>query len=124
MCWEPLLLQDGRIGMLPRFFKTQGGAVVIARISTWEGSAEQLDGWKTGVLNRVKPMVEKLDGNAGALFLLDRDQGRAYTITLWNDEEAARNSDAAAGGSQVRTKADSGATMQSWSPRCEVVAKI
>jgi heme-degrading monooxygenase HmoA len=97
---------------------------MIGRISTWEGSAEQLEGWKMGVLNRVKPMVEKLEGNAGALFLLDRDQGRAYTITLWRDEEAARNSDAAASGSQGRTKSDSGATMRDWSPRCEVVAKI
>ncbi len=97
---------------------------MIARVSTWEGSAEQLEGWKKGVLDRVKPMVEKLEGNAGALFLLDRDQGRAYTITLWKDEEAARDSDAAAGGSQARTKTDSGATMRYWSPRCEVVAKI
>jgi hypothetical protein len=97
---------------------------MIARISTWEGSAEQLEGWKSGVLDRVKPMVEQLEGNVGALFLLDRDQGRAYTITLWKDEEAAKSSDAAAGGSQARTKAGSGATMSFWSPRCEVVAKI
>ena len=97
---------------------------MIGRISTWEGSPEQLEGWKRGVLNRVKPMVEKLEGNVGALFLLDKEQGRAYTITLWRDEEAARKSDAAAGGSQARTKADSGATMRDWSPRCEVVAKI
>lgn len=97
---------------------------MIARISTWEGSPEQLDGWKRGVLERVKPMVETLEGNAGALFLLDRDQGRAYTITIWKDEEAATKSDQAAGGSQARTKAGSGATMTQWSPRCEVVAKI
>jgi len=32
---------------------------MIGRISTWEGSAEELDGWKAGVLDRVKPMVEK-----------------------------------------------------------------
>lgn len=69
-------------------------------------------------------MVEKLEGNVGALFLLDRDQGRAYTITLWKDEEAAKNSDTAAGGSQARTKMGSGAKMSQWSPRCEVVAKI
>ncbi|GAC1616980.1 MAG: hypothetical protein NVS9B1_26490 [Candidatus Dormibacteraceae bacterium] len=69
-------------------------------------------------------MVEKLEGNVGALFLLDREQGRAYTITLWKDEEAAKNSDLAAGGSQARTRAGSGANMSQWSPRCEVVAKI
>jgi heme-degrading monooxygenase HmoA len=99
-------------------------AFMIARISTWVGSAEQLEGWKTGVLTRVKPMVESLEGNAGALFLLDQEQGRAYTITLWRDEDAARNSDKAAGGSQARTTGDSGATMRDWSPRCEVVARF
>lgn len=97
---------------------------MIGRISTWVGSPEELEGWKTGVLTRVQPMVAKLAGNAGALFLLDRDQGRAYTITLWEDEEAVRASDAAAAGSQARTTGDSGAKMRDWSPRCEVVAKI
>ena len=97
---------------------------MIGRISTWEGSAEQLEGWKTGVLDRVKPMVEKLEGNVGALFLLDREQGRAYTITLWRDEDAAKISDLAAGESQARTKAGSGVKMSQWSPRCEIVAKI
>ena len=64
---------------------------MIARISTWEGSPEQLDGWKRGVLERVKPMVETLEGNAGALFLLDRDQGRAYTITIWRTRKQQRS---------------------------------
>jgi len=97
---------------------------MIGRISTWIGSAEQLEGWKKGVLSRVGPMVAKLEGNAGALFLLDHENGRAYTITLWQDEEAVTRSDAAAAGSQAKTTGDSGAKMRDWSPRCEVVAKI
>lgn len=97
---------------------------MIARMSTWEGSAEQLEGWKTGVLDRVKPMVEKLEGNVGALFLLDREQGRAYTITLWKDEESAQKTDTAAAGSQSKTTVGSGATMTQSSPRLEVVAKV
>ena len=106
------------------WLKTLEVQFMIARISTWEGSAQQLEGWKTGVLERVKPMVETLEGNVGALFLLDPNQGRAFTITIWKDEEAAMKSEQAARGSQALTTAGSGATMTWSSQHCEVVAKI
>jgi hypothetical protein len=44
----------------------------------------------------VKALVESLAGNVGYVFLLDRTQGRGLTLTLWESEQAALASAAAA----------------------------
>ena len=60
-----------------------------ARTSTWSGTPEALDQWAEHVTNNVKPMVAGLPGNAGAYFFIDRADGKALTLTLWDSEEAA-----------------------------------
>ncbi|MDP8931320.1 MAG: hypothetical protein M3O70_22810 [Actinomycetota bacterium] len=52
---------------------------------------------------KVKPFVEGLPGNTGAYFLIDRENGTALTLTLWESEEAAGRTDEAADQSRART---------------------
>ena len=79
-----------------------------ARTSTWAGSPEALEKWVEHVTNNVKPMVAGLPGNVGAYFFVDRPNGRALTLTLWESEEAAALSDQTAEASRVRTVAATG----------------
>ena len=53
-------------------------------------------------------MVAGIPGNAGAFFFVDRAANRAMTLTLWDDEGAARQSDATADASRARTVAATG----------------
>ena len=56
---------------------------MFARTSTWSGSPEALQKWADNAASTVKGFVEGLPGNAGAVFLIDRDGGTALTLTLW-----------------------------------------
>ena len=67
-----------------------------ARTSSWKGSADAIERWADHVKKNVRPMVEHLPGNAGAYFFVDHADGRALTLTLWEDEQAAIASDATA----------------------------
>jgi len=53
-------------------------------------------------------MVAGIPGNAGAFFFVDRATSRAMTLTLWEDEAAAEQSDATADASRARTVAATG----------------
>jgi heme-degrading monooxygenase HmoA len=39
------------------------------------------------------PRVFEMDGNRGAILLMDRETGKMMTITLWESEEAMRASE-------------------------------
>ena len=52
-----------------------------------------------GLANTL-PRVLEMDGNRGAIFLMDRETGKSMTITLWDSEEALRASEEKA--NQVR----------------------
>jgi len=81
---------------------------MYARTSAWKGSAETIERWAEHVGAHVRPMVEQLPGNAGAFFFVDRADGRALTLTLWEDERAAVASDATADQSREKTVAATG----------------
>jgi hypothetical protein len=66
---------------------------MFARTSTWSGSGEALERWVEHVVGQVQPFVAALPGNAGGMFLIDREGGRALTLTLWESEEAALETD-------------------------------
>ena len=74
-----------------------------ARTSTWTGSAEALDKWADHMTAQVSGFVGGLPGNAGAVFLVDRDAGTAFTLTLWDSEEAAAQTDKFAEQSRAST---------------------
>jgi heme-degrading monooxygenase HmoA len=95
--------------------------MTAARTSIWSGSAEQLDAWANAARERVKPMAEELPGNKGAYFFLDRENGRALTLTIWESEEAARSTDERAEESRKRTMEATGVELVS-ADKWEVVA--
>jgi heme-degrading monooxygenase HmoA len=95
---------------------------MFARTSTWSGSPEALQKWADHALNTVKGFVESLPGNAGVVFLIDRDGGSALTLTLWDSEEAAKTTDQFAEQSRTTTVAATGAELVSQG-RYEVVAR-
>lgn len=69
---------------------------MYARTSNWTGTPEALDKWGRQTAETVAPMVAAPPGNAGAYFFIDRQAGRALTLTLWDSEDAALASDATA----------------------------
>jgi len=76
---------------------------MVARTSTWTGSPEALDKWEQHVKARVSGFVSGLPGNAGGAFLIDREAGKALTLTLWDSEEAAAETDKFADQSRAST---------------------
>ena len=76
---------------------------MVARTSTWTGSPEALEKWAEHMTAKVSGFVSNLPGNAGAVFLIDRDAGTALTLTLWESEEAAAETDKFADQSRAST---------------------
>ena len=76
---------------------------MVARTSTWQGSTEALAKWEAHVKDRVSGFVAGLPGNAGGAFFIDREEGKALTLTLWESEEAAAETDKFAEQSRAST---------------------
>ena len=81
---------------------------MFARTSTWSGSPEALQKWADHAATTVKGFVEGLPGNAGVVFLIDRDSGTALTLTLWDSQDAANATDRFADQSRASTVAATG----------------
>ena len=96
--------------------------MMYARTSSWTGTPEALERWAEQTAQTVAPMVAGLPGNAGAYFLIDREAGRALTLTLWQSQDAALASDAAAEKSRVSTIAATGVELHDRG-RWEVAAR-
>jgi heme-degrading monooxygenase HmoA len=95
---------------------------MFARSSSWTGSPQALQQWEDKV-DEVAAMVRGLPGVAGAMFFIDRSDGEAMTLTLWEDEEAALVSDQHAEVSRAATIAATGVELVRRG-RYEVVAKF
>jgi heme-degrading monooxygenase HmoA len=95
---------------------------MFARSSSWTGSPQALQAWEEHV-DDVAAMVRGLPGVAGAMFFIDRSDGEAMTLTLWEDEEAALVSDQHAEASRAATVAACGVELVGRG-RFEVVATI
>lgn len=84
---------------------------MFARTSTWSGSPEAMQKWAEHATSTVKGFVAGLPGNAGAVFLIDRDNGTGLTLTLWDSEDAAAATDKFAEQSRTSTVAATGAEL-------------
>jgi heme-degrading monooxygenase HmoA len=84
---------------------------MFARTSTWSGSPEAMQKWAEHAVSTVKGFVAGLPGNAGAVFLIDRDGGTGLTLTLWDSEDAAAATDKFAEQSRTSTVAATGAEL-------------
>jgi hypothetical protein len=76
---------------------------MFARTSTWTGSPEALDRWAKHVQSTVSAFVSALPGNAGGAFFINRSEGTALTLTLWESDEAAAETDKFAEQSRAST---------------------
>jgi len=63
---------------------------MYGRVSTFEGSPEQVDELTRYAREQVLPALEGLDGFSGILGLADRQNGKVVAVTLWESEEAMR----------------------------------
>ncbi len=95
---------------------------MFARSSSWTGSPQALQTWEDNV-DRVAAMIRGLPGVAGAMFFINRGDGEAMTLTLWEDEEAALASDQSAEVSRSATIAATGVELVGRG-RYEVVARF
>jgi hypothetical protein len=62
-----------------------------ARVTTLSGSADNVDAGIENFNTTVLPFVR--EGGKGAILLVDRANGEAVSITLWEDEDALRASE-------------------------------
>jgi heme-degrading monooxygenase HmoA len=81
---------------------------MFARTTTWSGSPEALQKWADSAVNQVMGFVKGLPGNAGVVFLIDREGGTALTLTLWESAEHASATDQFAEQSRAATVAATG----------------
>jgi len=95
---------------------------MFARSSSWTGSPQALQTWEDNV-DRVAAMIRGLPGVVGAMFFINRGNGEAMTLTLWEDEEAALASDQSAEVSRSATIAATGVELVGRG-RYEVVARF
>ena len=79
---------------------------MFARVQTVHQPAEKLDEM-TKVARAQLPAAHELPGFRGFYYLIDRDNGKAMVISLWETEEDLRRVEANAA-SRERTAAEAG----------------
>jgi heme-degrading monooxygenase HmoA len=66
---------------------------MLARVSTYQGPPDQIDDGVRYAQENIVPRVQEIDGFEGVYFLVDRQSGKALSITLWESEETMRASE-------------------------------
>jgi heme-degrading monooxygenase HmoA len=69
---------------------------MFARVSTISGSPEGIANLETQLRENVVPAARQLPGFKGVLSLADRSSGKTLTVTLWESEQAMKDSEEAA----------------------------
>ncbi|MGW6568058.1 hypothetical protein [Streptomyces sp. NPDC054975] len=70
---------------------------MYARLSTYQGSPVPPEGDLAAKSEAIVKLVENLPGFRGAYYLVDRETGKARSLTLWEDEAAMVASEEEAG---------------------------
>jgi|SRR5919204_2125639 predicted secreted protein len=82
-----------------------------ARVARYEIPLERIDDAVQGFRDAAVDLRE-IDGSQGGYFLVDRDEGKAYTITFWASGAALDSSDARAASLRRRAMEASGGTVE------------
>ena len=82
---------------------------MVARVGTWQGSAEELERWIRRSREEVKPSIQKDQGLKGAYWLVDRETGKGLIVTFWESADAMQASEEARLKRQAATSASTGA---------------
>ena len=69
---------------------------MFARVSTFQGSADQTAEGIRVAREQILPVARLQDGFEGIFILFDRESGRSLSITLWETEEDMHASEEAA----------------------------
>lgn len=84
---------------------------MFARVSTFEGTPEQVDELTRYAAERVLPALKELDGFNGIVGLADRQSGRVLAVAFWETEEAMRASEEAVNRLRSETAEAAGETV-------------
>jgi len=71
---------------------------MYARVLRLHGDASKADAAIENYVSTVAPALREQGGYAGARLLVDREHGNSMSVTFWQDEAAARASEAALSG--------------------------
>lgn len=66
---------------------------MYARVSKLEGSPEQVDELERVAAEWIAPSLTQMEGFRGILALASRQSGEVQLVTLWESEEALRQSE-------------------------------
>jgi heme-degrading monooxygenase HmoA len=77
---------------------------MLARVARYEFEAERLDE-AVQAFGEAATQVEQLDGFAGGYVLVDPDDGRTMTVTLWENSAMLENSERVAGSARRQAAA-------------------
>lgn len=83
---------------------------MFARVTDITAPADQLDAGIAGFTEQVLPAARGMQGFVRAYLLVDRESGRALSVTVWETEEAMRASEEAANQLRSSVTSDMGAT--------------
>jgi len=86
---------------------------VYARVTTFEGSPEDIEAGVRVYREDVIPWLRDAEGFRGWIVLLDREAGRSIGLTFWTTEEAARDRDESGAALRDEVAEAVGASMQS-----------
>ncbi len=96
---------------------------MFARVSTLQGPPDRLDDGIKVLQEQVLPAAKEMRGFRGILGLADRATGKMVGITLWESEDALKESEEAANKLRSDTSSAGGAEVVDVE-RFEVVADI
>jgi len=91
-----------------------------ARVSTLQGSTDQIDEGIDRIRDMTVPAVKEVDGFKGILSLIDRQTGKSLTVTLWESEGALQASEEEANRIRREAAGNLGATAEPIVDRYEV----
>jgi hypothetical protein len=75
------------------FFEGDAERAKAARVNSFEGSPEGIDDSVSKVREETLPKLREIQGNVGMIGLADRNSGRVLGITLWESDDALRQSE-------------------------------
>jgi heme-degrading monooxygenase HmoA len=75
---------------------------MFARVTEITGPSDRIDAGMAQFRDLVVPAIKAMDGFQRAYLLINREGGRALSITTWDTQEAMRASDEAANGLVAR----------------------
>ncbi len=85
---------------------------MFARVSTYQGDPGQIDQGLAYDLENILPKVNQIDGFEGLYYLVDRESGKALSMTLWESEEAMRASEEEANRLRTESAESASATVE------------